>query len=143
ITEPDQGGKGGGSDPRLREDFRNTAYWEAQLLTDEQGRATFEVPMPDNLTTWRAQVRAVSGDTMVGEGTTELLVTQPLLIRPALPRFLRVGDDAMVRVLVRNGTTQASEVTVSLEPEGVEVTGPLTQTVTVGPDASETVSWPA
>ena len=41
----------------------------------------------DNATTWRTRARAVTAATQVGEGDSELLVTQPLLVRPALPRF--------------------------------------------------------
>jgi hypothetical protein len=143
ISEASAGGKGGGGldDPRLRQDFRNTAYWEAQLVTGEDGRASVEVEMPDNLTTWRMQVRAVSGDILVGEATNELVSTQPLLLRPALPRFLRVGDEAVLRTLVRNATQQTQEVRVTLAADGVDVSGALEKTVEVLPGDSEEVSW--
>ena len=145
ISEPRLGGKGGGGldDPRLRQEFRNSAYWEAQLVTDQDGKASVEVKMPDNLTTWRMQVLAVSGDTQVGEATNELVSTQPLLIRPALPRFLRVGDNVTLRALVRNATRQTREVAVSLEAEGVNVDGSLERSVRIAPGASEEVAWPA
>ncbi len=134
---------GGGDDPDIRGDFRNTAYWAAQVVTDDNGNASVNVPMPDNLTTWRAQARAVSGDTLVGEGVSELLSTQPLLIRSALPRFFRVGDSATLRMLVRNATDTAREVAVSLEATGITITGPLTQTKTVPAGDSVTYAWPA
>jgi hypothetical protein len=145
ISEPRLGGKGGGGlgDPRLRQEFRNSAYWEAQLVTGEDGKASVEVKMPDNLTTWRMQVLAVSGDTQVGEATNELVSTQPLLIRPAFPRFLRVGDSVTLRALVRNATRQTREVAVSLEAQGVNVDGPLERTISVAPGVSEEVAWPA
>ncbi|HEU0072862.1 MAG TPA: alpha-2-macroglobulin family protein, partial [Dehalococcoidia bacterium] len=145
ISEPSQGGKGGGGldDDRLRSEFRNTAYWEAQLVTDDEGRVSVEVEMPDNLTTWRMQVRAISGDILVGEATNELVSTQPLLLRPALPRFLRVGDEVTLRTLVRNATPETQDVTVSLQADGVEVQGGLEKSVTVEPGASEEVAWPA
>ena len=150
TREADVGLKGGGGDEggvlggaRLRENFRNTALWEGQLVTDANGSASFDVMMPDNLTTWRAQARAVSGDTMVGEGTSELLVTQPLLLRPALPRFLRVGDATTLRLLVRNGTTRETSVDVVIEADGVEVEGPLERLTTVVADSSVLLEWPA
>ncbi len=99
--------------------------------------------MPDNLTTWRMDVRAVSGDILVGEGTNELVSTQPLLLRPALPRFLRVGDEVTLRTLVRNATKQTQNVSVTLEADGVDVSGPLEQTVRIAPNTSEEVTWPA
>lgn len=145
IAEPPRQGKGGGGleDDRLRQDFRNSAYWSAQLVTKDDGTASVEVKMPDNLTTWRMQVRAVSGDTMVGEGTNELVSTQPLLIRPALPRFLRVGDKVEIRTLVRNATSKAVEVAVGIEAEGVKLDDAAARKVTIRPGESATASWPA
>ena len=145
IAEPPRGGKGGGGldDDRLRQDFRNTAYWQAQLVTKDDGTASVEVKMPDNLTTWRMQVRAVSGDTLVGEGTNELISTQPLLLRPALPRFLRVGDSAQVRMLVRNATNKESDVQVTLKAEGVDVSGDATKSARVSAGQSALLTWPA
>jgi uncharacterized protein YfaS (alpha-2-macroglobulin family) len=145
ISEAAAGGKGGGGleDQRLRQDFRNTAYWTAQLATDDKGHASVDVKLPDNLTTWHTQVRAVSDNILVGEGTNELVSTQPLLVRPALPRFLRVGDKLSLRTLVTNATKQSEKISVTLAAEGVEVTGPLQQTVQIAPGASADVSWPA
>ncbi|HEX9437130.1 MAG TPA: Ig-like domain-containing protein [Candidatus Limnocylindria bacterium] len=137
-------GKGGGGflGDRPRQEFKNVAYWTAQLVTNDDGTARVDVKMPDNLTTWRMAVRAVSGDTLVGEGTNELLATQPLLLRPALPRFLRVGDSAEVRVLVTNATKAASAVEVRVAAEGVKVTGDLRK-ASIGPGATQVFSWPA
>jgi uncharacterized protein YfaS (alpha-2-macroglobulin family) len=147
ISEAPRQGKGGSGsglgEDRLRKDFRNTAYWSGQVITAEDGTASVTVVMPDNLTTWRMQVRAVSGDTMVGEGTNELISTRPLLLRPALPRFLRVGDRTELRALVRNGTATATDVTVGLRAEGVVVSGGTQRTATVAAGASVLLSWPA
>jgi alpha-2-macroglobulin len=144
ISEPEEGGKGGGSDSdALRSEFRNTAFWSAQVKTDANGRATIDVPLPDNLTTWRTSVRAISGDTMVGDGIVELLVTKPMLARPALPRFLRVGDQFSIRVLVRNGTEQSQDITVALDVDGLEVGDAVDQTRSVAAGESLAFVWPA
>ena len=145
IAELPKQGKGGSglAQQQTRQDFRNTAYWSAQLVTKDDGPASVEVRMPDDLTTWRMQARAISGDTMVGEGLNELLSTQPLLVRPALPRMLRVGDSVDLRALVRNATKTDANVNVTLKPEGVNVSGALTKNVTVQPSQSVVVTWPA
>ena len=131
------------ADPRLRADFRHTALWIGQLVTDANGRASFELRLPDNATTWRARARAVNGATQVGEGESELLVTQPLLVRPALPRFLRVGDAVTLRALARNSTTDARDVTITLEAEGVTLDGAATLSARVETDSSTVFEWPA
>lgn len=133
----------GGEEPQVRSNFQNTALWIGQLVTDADGRASFELELPDNATTWRAQARAVTAETLVGQGASELLVTQPLLVRPALPRFLRVGDEVSLRTLVRNGTDEAREVAVTIAVEGVTLDGEVTQTRQVGAGESVIFSWPA
>ncbi|MFN0096729.1 MAG: Ig-like domain-containing protein [Dehalococcoidia bacterium] len=144
IAEPRQGGKGGSGldDEAIRKDFRNTAFWAPQVTTDDSGRASVTVTMPDNLTTWRTQVRAISGDTLVGDGVLDLLSTKPLLLRPALPRFLRVGDTFDLRVLVRNATAKATDANISASADGLTLQGGA-QTVRIEPGESKLVLWPA
>ena len=61
--------------------------------------------MPDNLTTWRMQARAISGDTMVGEGTNELISRRNHSCSGRRCRACcRVGDAVELRALVRNAT---------------------------------------
>jgi hypothetical protein len=129
--------------PAVRSNFQNTALWVGQLTTDEDGLATFDLPVPDNTTTWRASAQAVTADTLAGSGSSELLVTQPLIVRPALPRFLRVGDAVGLRALVTNRTAEARDVTVAIEATGVELAKSNARTVRVEPGDSAAVEWPA
>ena len=144
TAEPSPGGRWASStDPRVRSDFQNTALWIGQLTTDEAGKASFELHLPDNTTTWRALARAATAETQVGEGESELLVTQPLLVRPALPRFLRVGDSVTLRTLVRNGTDAARAVTATVEVEGVTLDDDAARSATIEPGDSAIFEWPA
>ncbi|MYD65623.1 MAG: hypothetical protein F4X26_06545 [Chloroflexi bacterium] len=134
---------GVGTDQRVRSDFRHTALWIGQLTTGADGTASFELPLPDNTTTWQARARAVTPAAQAGEGESELLVTQPLLVRPSLPRFLRVGDEAMLRTLVTNRTDRALRVTVDIEADGVTLDDRAAQSRTVAPNDSAIFEWPA
>ena len=129
--------------PRVRSDFQRTALWIGQLTTGEDGTAGFELHLPDNTTTWRASAQAVTADARAGSGSSELLVTQPLLVRPALPRFLRVGDEAMLRTLVTNRTDGALSVTVDIEADGVTLGDDAARSLTVEPNESAIFEWPA
>ena len=44
----------------LRGEFIDTAYWNPSVVTDAAGRATVDVRLPDNLTTWRLDARALT-----------------------------------------------------------------------------------
>ena len=103
----------------LRGEFVDTAYWNATVITDAAGEATVNVRLPDNLTTWRLDARALTegrdGRLLVGEETFDLLSTRPLLIRPVTPRFFVAGDKAQLSAVVNNNTGKDIVASVSIE----------------------------
>ncbi len=78
---------------KVRKKFEDTAYWAPLLRTDANGRVTAEVPLPDNLTTWRATVRAHTLGTEVGAQTQTIKTQKPLVVRLATPRFFTQKDE--------------------------------------------------
>ena len=106
LTEGAKGGGGGGgpAPPEVRKDFLDIAFWRANFVTDKEGTITFDVELPDNLTTWVLVARAISDETLVGEATNEVIASKPLQIRPLLPRFFTAGDRAQIRAVVINNS---------------------------------------
>ncbi|GAB4571044.1 MAG: hypothetical protein Kow0077_06630 [Anaerolineae bacterium] len=135
------GGAGDVSQVPVREEFEQTPLWEAHVVTGTDGRASVSVKLPDNLTTWVLDARAISRETLVGEGGTEIMVTLPLLIRPVAPRFLVVDDRVELAAVVNNNTDQTQQVQVTLQAEGVEMEDPATQVVTIDAGARARVTW--
>jgi len=125
----------------LREDFQDTAHWAADIVTDAQGRAMVVLDLPDNLTTWVARAVGVTGDTEVGEGVAELLVTKPLLVRPVAPRFLVVGDRVRLAAIVSNQTDVDQLVDVTIGQTGLALEDPAVQHVVVPAGGETTVIW--
>ncbi|MDE2637827.1 MAG: hypothetical protein OXI30_15800, partial [Chloroflexota bacterium] len=133
-----------------RNEFVATPYWNPSLVTDSAGEATFRVKLPDNLTTWRLDARAITegraGRFLVGENTFDLLSTRPLLIRPLTPRFFTVGDEAQLAAVVNNNTGSAvnADVTIS-NTDGLEFVdaNSITQRVTVSAGGRARVTWRA
>ena len=89
----------------VRSRFEDTAYWNPFVQTDAAGVAQLSIPLPDNLTTWRATARGVTFDTSTGAATAELLVTKPLLVRLITPRFWTQHDHIHMQVIVQNKHT--------------------------------------
>jgi len=137
------GGKGEGEFGvvEVRQNFPDTAFWEARLQTGESGQAQVTVTLPDNLTTWRMDARAVTQDTRVGQATLDLISSRPLLVRPQTPRFFVAGDQAQLGTAVHNNTNQALTVQVSLQAEGVAVKSDATQQVDIPANRQAYVSW--
>src|SRR5207244_2591366 len=75
--------------PKVRKVFPDTAFWQADIKTDQNGRAQAQLSFPDSLTTWRATIRGVTADTKVGSATNRVIVRKNLMVRLAVPRFFR------------------------------------------------------
>ena len=123
---PDLGGGGGGdgSDllaPGTRTRFADTAYWTGKLLTDSNGVASVTVHLPDNLTTWVADARGITTDSLVGEAVLELTSSKELLIRPQLPRFVVAGDVLTVSAIVNNNSSENLSVSVDVNLNSAEL----------------------
>ncbi len=105
------GGGGAGESDILRSQFQTTAFFLGSVVTDTAGRAVARAKLPDNLTTFRVMAVAVTAGDRYGNGESPMLVTRPLLARPALPRFLREGDQLSAGVVVnqRAGGTPHGE----------------------------------
>jgi alpha-2-macroglobulin len=137
------GGGGGGGDlpPDIREEFIYTPLWSPHTVTDTDGRATVSVTMPDNLTRWRLDARAITLDTQVGQAAINMTSTLPLIVRPSAPRFFVVGDMLPLVAVVNNFSDSEQAVDVTLQSTGLQVNTPLTQTVTLPPGASARLEW--
>ena len=147
------GGGGGAYDgplalPVPRSDFVDTPYWNPTLVTDAAGEASLTLRLPDNLTTWRLDARALTkgndGRLLVGETTYDLISALPLLIRPLTPRFFIAGDRAQLAAIVNNNTGAQVNASVSLlNTAGLELEDPsgLAQGVTIPAGGRARVTW--
>jgi uncharacterized protein YfaS (alpha-2-macroglobulin family) len=101
--------------PAVRSDFAETAFWKPQLLTGADGSVSFEFAVPDSVTSWNVWVNALSRDLSSGSARREARSVKELMARPYLPRFLREGDRAELRVVLNNASERALDGVVSLE----------------------------
>ncbi len=143
-----KGGGGGGGEGgifEVRQEFVDTPYWNPVVVTGEDGRATFDVTLPDNLTTWRLDARAVTagsdGLTLVGQTTQDLLSTKPLLLRPITPRFMVVGDALTLVAVVNNNTGETMTVDASLQAAGLTFNSPQDLTVDIESGQRHRFEW--
>ncbi|NIM92240.1 MAG: hypothetical protein GTO18_00790 [Anaerolineales bacterium] len=137
------GGKGEGAFgvAEVRQDFPDTAFWDAHITTGTNGTAVVTVTLPDNLTTWRMDARAVTADTMVGSVEHDLISTRPLLVRPQTPRFFVQGDQARLGAAVHNNTNAPLSVQVDLYVQGVQILSDETHELGIEANSQAYVSW--
>ncbi|HYX54375.1 MAG TPA: alpha-2-macroglobulin family protein, partial [Candidatus Limnocylindrales bacterium] len=129
--------------PKVRKVFPDTALWLADVRTDQNGRGQADVTFPDSLTTWRATARGATLDTKVGSATNKVIVRKNFMVRLAVPRFFRQGDDVTVSTIVHNYLTDSKNAQVSLEAKGLDLQEHGPQQVTVASKADQRTDWHA
>jgi uncharacterized protein YfaS (alpha-2-macroglobulin family) len=118
-------GHGGGG--KARSNFSSAPIFIGDAELDEDGRAQLSGELPDNLTTFRLTAVASAPlasppraggpvEARFGTGDARVRVTRPLVVRAALPRIMRPGDQAEVGVLVDNlrGAAGTLDIAVTL-----------------------------
>ncbi len=147
IPEGEKGrrapGGGGGQEAAdvLRSRFQTTAFFLGSVVTNGEGRAVASAKLPDNLTTFRLMAVAVTAEDRYGGGQSSLLVTRPLLARPALPRFVRAGDRFRAGVVVNERAGGAPKVKVEAKAGGIRLDGKSSQTARLEPGRGKEVRF--
>ena len=130
-------------EPRTRSVFADTAYWNANVETGVDGRASVTVEYPDSLTEWRVLARGLDLTARAGEATAAVVARKDLMVRLQSPRFFVERDRALLSALVQNDLPQAVDATVRLQVGDVlRLQGPGETRVHIGPRAQARVEWP-
>ena len=135
------GGGGSGAADILRSRFQTTAFFLGSLVTNADGRGVASARLPDNLTTFRLMAVAVTEGDRYGSGESPLLVTRPLVARPALPRFLRPGDRFAAGVVVNRRDGGAAKATVEAKATGAKLEGRRKREATLEPGRGREVRF--
>ena len=129
--------------PRLRQYFPETLYWAPEVVTDEDGFVSLEIPMADSITTWRLTALASSQDGRLGFTTHGVRVFQDFFVDIDLPVSLTQGDEISIPVGVFNYLPEAQEVRLVVEAEPwFELLGEGEQTLTIASNDVEVVYFP-
>ena len=79
----------------LRENFSDYAFWKPNLITDEQGRASFTVTFPDDITSWDTYYLAMNDNKQSGQTSALIKSYKPISAQLAVPRFLIEQDSSL------------------------------------------------
>jgi uncharacterized protein YfaS (alpha-2-macroglobulin family) len=128
-------------EPLIRKLFKDTAYWQPNVVTGADGKANVKVELPDNLTTWRATARAVTADTRVGSAASKIVERKDVIIRLAMPRFMTSGDTVTLSGIAHNYLNADKTTQISLSVNGAQLLDPPTQTVTIPKNGEHRINW--
>lgn len=151
VLTPKGAGEGGGGGfdngpGTVRKDFRVLAFWLGSVRTNKKGTAKVDVTLPESLTTYRIMAVAGDRDNRFGWGEREIRTNKPVMLEPAFPRFLALGDTAHFGSVVHSQLGQKGTATVtmrSLDPGILEVVGDTRQSVDIDANGSAEVRFDA
>ncbi|MDP5171306.1 MAG: carboxypeptidase-like regulatory domain-containing protein [Bacteroidia bacterium] len=130
-----------GAPSSLRSNFHDYAYWQPMLRTDAQGKASYSVTFPDDITKWRNFVLAYDFEKRRGATLeTATLSYKPLMARLSLPRFLVEGDSSLAFGKVQNVSGDSLSISLSFLQEEQVLSQQIMQ---IGPVGLDTLAFVA
>lgn len=102
-------GTAGGWLFNTRKNFLDVAYWSGWIITKD-GTASFEVTLPDNLTTWVIDTISLSKSISMGTQRKEIIVSKPTLLDAQVPEFIGPFDNASIYVKILSQNQNAKDV---------------------------------
>ncbi len=136
--------------PAIRKNLNETVFFFPKLKTDKDGSLVFSFKMNEALTSWKLQTFAHTKDLQYGLDSREVKTSQPLMIFPNKPRFLRQGDEIELTAKVANLSkeNQAGQAEIkffdALTMEEVTdqfLDGNSTSSFNMEAGASDVISW--
>lgn len=109
---------GGTPPPHIRRDFPETLFWRPEFITDDQGKASLEIPLADSITTWRASIDGISAASKMGSTEIPITVFQDFFADIDLPVSLSLGDEVSVPVTCYNYLKTPQDIRLQLAPAG-------------------------
>ena len=100
IFGPSPGGdnsENAGNKSDVRSDFRDTAKF-LSIETGENGKGTASFKLPDNVTSWRITMSAISKELYAGSETANMIVTLPFFINHSFNTSYLAGDQPVMAV---------------------------------------------
>lgn len=85
------------------------AFFEPMLTTDKDGNLEYSFTYPQSAGTWILNATAFTEDMKVDTQTRKVVASRPLMVKCAVPRFLRQGDKAVLAATLMNNTDNACE----------------------------------
>lgn len=126
----------------VRRTFKSVPYFNPAIQVGPTGVASVTVQLPDDLTTFKLRAKVASGPERFGVATSQVAVRLPVIVQPALPRFVRPGDRFTAAAVGRVVEGEGGPGTAEVRAEGVELQGPARLELTLVPDKPERIEVP-
>ncbi|MEM0998781.1 MAG: MG2 domain-containing protein [Bacteroidota bacterium] len=141
VAGGDETGSQNRVNPVTAQRFKLLSYWSGTRQTNSNGEVRVSVPIPQFNGSARLMAVAWSGRRF-GAAEKDMIITDDVVVLPAIPRFLSPRDSVVLPVSLMNTTSQAGKITVSVTTEGpLKVAGPKSKSVRLDGKGNENVTF--
>lgn len=120
--------------------FKNTAYYNANVLTNNAGKAQINFKLPDNLTNFRIIALWNSTKNLFWTSEEFIEVRKNVVVEDKTPLILRNWDVSTIGANVFNNTNETIWFKVQLDSEKIEIRNKI-QNVFIGWWKTKFISW--
>jgi uncharacterized protein YfaS (alpha-2-macroglobulin family) len=114
----------------VRKNFKSVPYSNPAIQVGPDGVVKVTVQLPDDLTNFKLRAKAASGAERFGYATGQVSVRLPVIVQPALPRFVRPGDTFTAAAIGRVVEGKGGPGSADVRAEGVKLDGPAKRDLT-------------
>lgn len=129
----------------MRSNFGETAFFMPQLESDEKGKVELSFTLPESVTTWKFMAMAHDKDMRYGFMEDECVAQKKIMIQPQMPRFLRIGDKAVIKADITNLSDKPMKAKARLQvvdAKTQKVIGNIYNNVRVEANSTTVTSFP-
>lgn len=105
----------------MRTNFSDYAIWQPKLVTDDEGKASFTVKFPDDITNWTTRLVAMNDRKQSGVSETSIKSFKTLSANFVSPSFALAGDSINVIGKLMNYNNVDETVTRKFSYNGAEL----------------------
>lgn len=125
----------------VRKNFQTVPYFNPTIAV-RGGEAVVRVSMPDNLTDFAVRAAGTDGIRRYGGAKSQISVRLPVIVQPALPRFVRPGDQFQAGGVGRVVEGPVGPGSVSLTVDGLDLEGAAERPLTFEQDKALQLYYP-
>ncbi len=96
-----------------RDDFRETIYWNPQVKTGKDGKASVSFYLSDTVTAFKATAEGFSVKGLAGRGEANVQSKLPLALDVIMPLEVSEGDQISLPVTITNETTKQMSASIN------------------------------
>lgn len=128
--------------PLANKRVKPVSFWSGTLRTNSNGEARYAITIPEQYSGELRIMAVAVKDNTFGAASASMIVADPIVISPALPRFLSPSDEIEFPVTLTNTTANNAQAQVRISTTGaIEIISQAEQTAMIQANSESRLSF--